>query len=306
MTTEQPENRRVAVIGLESITATEIYSLFVSGRIRDVVLIGAGAERLITEFRELNAMVPLSSAVKLSQARIDEAASAGIAVIGGSADAGCGTLVDLRKAVAEVRRAVESLYRAGFPGIILVTGTPIELLVRAAAECSPIPSEKIFGIGNRTDLSAVVSRLSSGRASERMRPPVFSGAELPKGWCNAASADVRYIDHCTADCPFFESLLGKPSVAAPFEMDAHDHSPQKLAACVTQVCESVIDDLHTAAPVFVYKDGIVEPSVRVISRNGLENGLPDPAASGTRRDEVAADAIWSMVNADNTANANCA
>lgn len=306
MATEQPENRKVAVIGLESITATEIYSLFVSGRIRDVVLVGAGAGRLMKEFRELHAMVPLYSAVKLSQGNIDDGASAGISVIGGSADAGCGTLVDLRKAVAEVRQAVTSLYLTGFSGIILVTGSPIELLVRAAAECSAFPNQKIFGIGNRTDLSSAVLRLSHGRAPQGMRPNVPSGTELPQGWCTAASSDVRHIDQCTPDCPFFESLLAKPSVAADFAAETQDRSPQRLAACVTQVCESVIDDLHTAAPVFVYKDGIVEPSVRVISRNGLEDGIPDPTGSIAGRDRMAADTIWSMVNADNIANARTA
>ena len=303
MATEQPENRKVAVIGLESITATEIYSLFVSGRIKDVVLVGTRAKQLINEFREIHAMVPLSTSVTIHRGSIDECASAGIAVIGGSADAGCGTLVDLRKAVTDVRQAVTSLYRGGFSGIILVTGSPIELLVRAAAECSAFPKQKIFGIGNRTDLSSVVSRLSHGRNPQGMRSSVSSGTELPKGWCTAAASDVRHIDQCTPDCPFFESLLAKQSVNSRFASEVQARSPQKLAACVTQVCESVIDDLHTAAPVFVYKDGIVEPSVRVISRDGLENGLPDPTESATGQDKIAADAIWSMVNADSIADA---
>ena len=305
MAAGQVENRKVAIVGLEAITATEVYSLFVSGRIREVILVGAAAKRLIREFKELNAMVPLTAPVTLIEGSINDCISAGIAVVGGSTDAGCGTLVDLRKAVDEVQLAVQSLQAAGYSGIILVTGSPIELLVRAAVENSTFSHEKIFGIGNRTDLSSVVSRMSDRRRLPQAPPSVPSGSELPRGWCTAASSEVRYVDRCTPDCPFFESLVASPGVSKPFVEEDQRRSPQKLAACVTQICESVIDDLHTAAPVFVFSDGFVSPRTCVITREGLTNGVPDPAESGGRRD-AAADAIWSMVNADTVVEARCA
>ena len=305
MATENPKNRKVAIIGLQAVNATEIYSLFVSGRIREVVLVGSEAKRLIGEFRELKAMVPLSSSAELGQGTINDCVSAGIAVVGGAADSGCGTLVDLRKAVDTIRRTVTDLHTAGFSGIILVTGSPIELFVRAAVECSSFPSHKIFGIGNRTDLSSVVSRLSQRRIAPIAGSSAHSGTELPKGWCTAASSDVRYVDRCTAECPFFESLLAKTGVSDPLSADLQDRSPQRLAACVTQVCESVIDDLHTTAPVFVYKDGNVESSVYVITRDGLENELQTATGAESPRDRIA-DEIWSMVNADPVAEARCA
>ena len=304
MATDNPKNRKVAIIGLQAVTATEVYSLFVSGRIREVVLVGSEASRLIVGFRELHAMVPLPTKIGLDPGTIDNCVSAGIAVVGGAADSGCGTLVDLRKAVAEIRRTVSDLHNAGFSGIILVTGSPIELLVRAAVESSAVPSQKIFGIGNRTDLSSVVSRLSHRRNAPMDGSSVHSGTQLPRGWCTAASSDVRYVDRCTADCPFFESLIARPDLTAPVAGDVQDRSPQRLAACVTQVCESVIDDLHTTAPVFVYKDGLVESSVCVITRDGLENELQTASATGHPRD-IFADEIWSMVNADPVAEARC-
>lgn len=298
MATREPENRRVAVVGLEGITSTEIYSLFVSGRIRDVVLAGAGAKRLIREFRELHAMVPLSTSVNITQGTIEDCARSEIAVIAGSAHAGCGTLVSLRTAVEEIRRAVVSLERSNFSGVILVIGSPIELLVRVAVEASAFPKEKVFGIGNRTDLGAVVSRISGRSNTSPAQLPINIGTELPKDWCTASSIEVRYIDSCSADCPFFESLIASPSVARAYVDDSRPRSPQKLAACVTQVCESVVDDLHTAASVFVYKDGVVAPHTCVITRDGLANGLPNEAQTNSPRERVAADAIWSMVNTD--------
>ena len=297
MATDNPENRKVAIIGLEAVTATEIYSLFVSGRIRDVVLVGSEAKRLIGEFRELQTMIPLSATIKLGAGAINDCSSAGIAVIGGSADSGCGTLVDLRKAVARIRQTVTSLRSTGFSGTVLVTGSPIELLVRAAVETKSFPYQKIFGIGNRTDLSSVVPRISDRWITPGKGSSVHRETDLPKGWCTAASSDVRYVDRCTADCPFFESLMARPGVSAPLAGEGQDRSPQKLAACVTQICESVIDDLHTATPVFVYKDGLVESRVCVITRDGLENELQTAAGPGRPQDTIA-DEIWSMVNAD--------
>lgn len=306
MATRQLENRKVAVIGLDGITATEIYSLFVSGRIRNVVLAGAGAKQLIREFRELRAMVPLSSPVTLTQGSIEDCAAAEIAVIFGSAHAGCGTLVDLRRSAESIRRAVDSLVRTKFSGIILVTGSPIELLVRVAVEASAFPIEKVFGIGNRTDLAAVVERISSRRETSPAKAPIYAGTELPKGWCTAASSEVRYVDTCSADCPFFESLMSSAGVSRPYIEESRPRSPQKLAACVTQVCESVIDDLHTATPVFVYDDGIVAPRTCVITRDGLANGLPNPAESESARERAAAETIWSMVITDRLSEARFA
>ena len=304
MATDNPKNRKVAIIGLEAVTATEIYSLFVSGRIRDVVLVGPEAKRLIGEFRELQTMIPLSAAVKLGAGTVRDCSSARVAVIGGSADRDFGTLAGLRKAVSQVRQTVTSLCSAGFAGIILVTGSPIELLVRAAVESSSFPSQKIFGIGNQTDLSSVVPRISDRWITPEEGASFCSETELPKGWCTAASSDVRYVDRCTADCPFFESLMAMPGVSAPLTGEGRDRSPQKLAACVTQICESVIDDLHTATPVCVSKDGLVESSVRGITRDGLENELPAAARPVRPRDTVA-DEIWSMVNAEPISEARC-
>ena len=300
MATRQRKNRKVAILGLEKITATEIYSLFVSGRISEVVLVGTGGRQLIREFRELNSMVPLSTTVTLDRGDIADCLDAEIAVIGGSADAGGGTLVDLRKGIEGVRQTVASLFAAGFPGIILVTGSPIEVLVRAAAEAAGIPSEKVVGIGNRTDLGAVVSRTASCRtlpAAERPAP-----TELPKGWCTAASSEVRYVDSCTPNCPYFESLAARPGVSSPFAEEGRRRTPQNLAACVTQVCESVIDDMHTAVPVFVYDDGRVMLQMRMITRDGLANRSNDPEEILPPQDE-AANTIWSMVNADRSVQA---
>ena len=297
MATRQPQHRKVAIIGLEGITATEIYSLFVSGRIKNVVLAGAGAKRLIREFRELHAMVPLSTAVSLTQGTIEDCSAAEIVVISGSAHASCGNLVDLRKTAEGVRDAVNGLKRTNFTGIVLVTGSPIELLVRVAVEASGYPSEKVFGIGNRTDLAACVSRLS-GRRTPRPTPPQTTGTDLPKGWCTAVSSEVRYVDSCSTDCPFFETLIANANVSRPYVEEARPRSPQNLAACVTQVCESVIDDLHTAVPVFVYRDGLVAPRTCVITRDGLANGLPNDAETGSPRERASAEAIWSMVNTD--------
>ena len=67
MATGNPKNRKVAIIGLEAVSATEIYSLFVSGRISRVVLVGSEARRLISEFRELQAMVPLSTTTRAGE-----------------------------------------------------------------------------------------------------------------------------------------------------------------------------------------------------------------------------------------------
>lgn len=298
MATGNGKNRKVAVIGLDSVTATEIYSLLVSGRIRDVVLVGAGGGRLIREFSDLRSMVPLSTPANVAKGTIQDAAGAEIAVISQRRADATDSLPRLQRSVAMVRTAVDDLVKAGFSGVILVTGSPIEILVRAAVEASKLPAERVFGIGNRTELCSIVSRLSEKGSLPLRRHETLPGTELPKGWCTAAGTEVTFIDTCRADCPFFESLIAEPSVAERYREGRKNHSPQRLAACVTQVCESVIDDLLTVTPVFVFRDGAVVRCTCTIDHSGAGKNAPleeEPIAPG---ELAAAEKIWTMVNAD--------
>lgn len=298
MATASGKNRKVAIIGLEAVTATEIYSLLVSGRIQNVVLVGTGARKLLQELNGLRAMVPLSTPAVVEKGSIRECLTAEIAVVSSPANIADATIAEIRRAVAQLRTSIDELREIGFSGVILVTGSPIEILVRAAVEGSGFPAERVFGIGNRSDFSAVISGLSD-TGSLPLTPVIdHTSTAIPKGWCTAAGANVSYIDSCRSDCPFFETVAAAPKVAAPYHDCGQFNSPQRLAACVTQVCESVIDDLFTIAPVFVFRSGAVIRCACTIDHSGIGKGPASGEETIAPNDRAAAEKIWSMVNAD--------
>lgn len=295
MAVDHVTNRKVAILGLEAITATEIYSLLVSGRIRTVVLVGDRSAQLIKETREIRSFLPISIDAELVDGRIADCEDADIAVIGGPAGTNINSLDELRNRALAVRRAARGLKVSGFFGVIVITGSPIEILVRAAVEGSAFPKEKVFGIGNSSDIASLIGRFSACENVTTEPAQERCNSELPLGWCTAAGAEVSYIDSCSTDCPFFETLMASPAVAKPYFEGERPRSPQRLAACVTQVCEAVVDDLHTVMPVFVSKDGPVESSTCVITRDGVKEKLPDSGSANPLADGANLERLWSMV-----------
>jgi hypothetical protein len=298
MAIEQGKNRKVAVVGLDAVTGTEIYSLLVSGRIEQIVLVGQRAGKLLADFNGLRSMVPLSTNAKVLIGSIEDCADAAIAVVGGAKNPNVLSLKGLQMAVKKVSEHVAALREHGFCGVILVAGSPIEVLVRAAIEASGLPDQKVLGIGNGSDLGALISEFDNECKSPSSVSLRHESSGLPDGWCTAACTNVSYVDSCNADCPFFEALTSQPGVARHYQEDALYRSPQKLAACVTQVCESVVDDLQTIAPVFVFRDGWVSRSMCVLRSGGADKRIASEKDEPSKGDQASAERLWSMLNLD--------
>lgn len=248
---------RVAIVGPDQISATDLYSLVVGGFIEEVVLIGKGSRRLIKDLDELKNVVAFPHNVRAWAGHYQDAASAEVAIM----TFGAHGAKSHQANKAFVRGSAMRLKDAGFGGVILVARDPVNMMAKAALEGSGFPGKRIIGIG-------------TGHIWDK------SGRVI---WCTALNSDVTFMDNCNADCPYFEQVLGSPGVVHPSNRKLRSYLPQNVAACVTQVCEAVIKDTHNIIPVFAEgADGQFLDMPCAIGRNGIEQIVKVPNGRSSR------------------------
>lgn len=256
---ESNENKpaRVAIVGPEQISATDLYSLVVGGFVEELVLIGKGSRRLIKELDELKNVVAFPHSVRTWAGHYHDAAPAEVAIVTFGA-LGSKTHQSNK---AFVRGSAMRLKDAGFRGVILVARDPVNMMAKAALEGSGFQSNRIIGLG-------------TGHIWDK------EGRVI---WCTALNSDVTFMDNCNADCPYFEQVLGSPGVIHPSNRQLRSYMPQHVAACVTQVCEAVIKDTHSIIPIFAESaDGEFRDMPCVIGKNGIERIVKIPNGRSSR------------------------
>ena len=223
MTKVLKNSSRVAIIGPDNVSASDVYSLLVGGSVTELVLLGKGAKHLMHEIEKLQRFVAFPHPARIWAGNYDDTAAAAIVIIAfGSPAAG-----SKRADRSLVRGASMRLKDAGFKGVLLIARDPADLLAESAFEVAGLPPTKVIGLGHRR---------SHGKGHS--------------SWCTAIGDDITFMDNCNADCAYFEQVLRSPGVIKAKASKLRSYSPENVAACVTQVCEAVITDSHTVIPVF--------------------------------------------------------
>lgn len=248
MTNRANKPTRVAIIGPDHVSATDIYSLLVGGFVNELVLIGKGSRRLISEVESLQRFVAFPHPSRIWAGKYEDAADAEIAIIAFGDPAERSHKTD----ISIVRGAAMRLKDANFGGMLMVTRDPANILAAAALECSGLPVNKVIGLG--------AGRLRS--AGDRST------------WCTALGSDVTFMDNCNADCAYFEQVLRSPGVLNANKNKLRSYAPENIAACVTQVCDAVINDKHSVIPVYCQaEDGLFHLEPCSIGRIGIEQHI---------------------------------
>lgn len=256
MSSNNRKPARVAIIGPEQVSATDAYSLLVSGLIKELVLIGTRSRRLIAELEELRTVVEFPHETKIWKGTYADAAEASVAII---------TFGDAKPHTVNVNRsyvrgAAMRLNSAGFKGVLIVAREPVHKMALAALEGSGLPENKVIGLGtghNHHNIGHVT-------------------------WCTALHSDAAFMDNCNADCPYFERVLVTPEMQKTSRRTLRSFAPEKVAACVTQVCDAVISDSRMIIPVFaIAEDGEFHDVPCVIGRTGIRQVVTVPEKART-------------------------
>lgn len=282
METESQKSRKVALIGLAQISAIDVYSLLVAGRIGEVVLVGKEARKLISDLNGLRSTVPLASPARVWKGEIPDCADAAVAVLSLTDESEVSSSVSHRTmdAASRMRSLVGRLRDAGFKGVLLVTRKPVELLTAVALEESGFSRGRVFGLGWMPEAS--VGNVEGIRSTDS-EPFHSDNGKASSAWCTAVGSEVSNADICTADCPYFDTLLSNPGLRHGGNCSNHKDSPEKLAACVTQICEAVIDDLNFVMPIITVDTGTASLKPCVVGKDGIKQELKIQNSNGLQR-----------------------
>jgi hypothetical protein len=239
---------RVVIIGPDHVVATDIYSLLVGGFVNELALIGKGSRRLISELENLQRFVAFPHPARIWAGNYEDAADAEIAIIAFGDPEERSHKTD----ISIVRGAAMRLKDAMFNGLLMVTRDPANIQAAAALEFSGLPEQKVIGLG------------TGGHRRQGDRST----------WCTALGSDVTFMDNCNADCAYFEQVLRSPGVLKANNAKLRSYDPENIAACVTQVCDAVINDKHSVIPVYcLSEDGNFHLEPCTIGRCGVEQHL---------------------------------
>lgn len=252
-----PKRGKVAIIGTDTISAADIYSLLVRGFVSELVLVGERSGELIVELGSLQRFVAFPKPVSIRSASYEDAARADIVVLQPSSDRGSETtlLAFVKASGIRVRETAAKLRENDFHGIALVTVGLVDVNAHAALNELGCEPGCVIGLG---------AGLRDVAPDHGLQEPVLPAHDtncLTPGslvgtaaWCTAQVAQATFMDSCTPDCPHFDRVLSRGGAGCdPGAGSAAAHGAM-LAACVTQVCEAVILDTKQVIPVFTSFD----------------------------------------------------
>ena len=282
----KPKINRVAIIGPDAVAALDAYSLLSGGFVDELILIGEQALSLSNAIDDLCRFVPLPHRSRVRLGGFEDAILAPIAIV--ASGRGCrnelGDGAALESLASEFACVGERLRENSFDGVAVIVTEPVDVLSEVFLKAWRGPANRVIGLGPG---SAVIDKDDGS----------FGPLKGETHWCTGGFAHVRSMDACSPNCPYFGAMVEEVAISRKAGSDVEFHSPIEFAACVTQICNAVINDTRTVIPVFTktaIEMGFDEAFLNlpaVIGRTGVEAVLtlePQPNRNTRLAAEAAA------------------
>ena len=138
---------RVAIVGCESVDASDVCMLAKRSGADEILLTGPGNRMLAEVVNRLR--LEGNKFAKVIAAPIGESARADIVVIAGGPGSkhADGWSIGMREVAENVRKDIRDLVSFGFDGILLITVYPTDIMTQVAQSESGLPAGRVIGIG---------------------------------------------------------------------------------------------------------------------------------------------------------------
>ena len=268
---------KIAIIGAGRVGSTVAYSLLMKNLASDIIMVDVQQERCEGEVRDLADTLTFCQTSHITQGSFEDARTAQIIIIcAGHAQQPGQTRLELftknKDIIASIMHNLEPLNTNAL--VIMVTN-PLDIMTQIAQDTSSLPREQIFGTGTWLD-------------TQRLRR--YLGAALN---VNPTSIDTLIIgEHGDAQCVVWSHTLcgGVPitemgltqaqldEIATNARNEAYVIIEKKcgtyygIAACVADICQTIIFDRKTVMPlsVFVPELGVCISVPVVLGAHGIE------------------------------------
>ncbi len=144
---------RVVVIGVGAVGSTTAYTLLLRGRMDELVLIDANANKAVGDALDMNHGMPFIGGTKVWAGTYEDCADADIVVItAGAAQKPGETRVDLLKRnVGIYESIIDEVLKYNKDGILLIATNPVDIMAYFSLKKSKWPVHRVIGSGTLLD-----------------------------------------------------------------------------------------------------------------------------------------------------------
>jgi len=144
---------RVVVIGVGAVGSTTAYTLLLRGRMDELVLIDANADKAVGDALDMNHGMPFIGGTKVWAGSYEDCADADIVIItAGAAQKPGETRVDLLKRnVGIYESIIDSVLKYNQDGILLIATNPVDIMAYFSLKKSQWPVHRVIGSGTLLD-----------------------------------------------------------------------------------------------------------------------------------------------------------
>lgn len=248
---------KIAIIGAGRVGSTVAYSLLMKSLASEIIMVDAQQERCEGEVRDLADTLTFCQTARIIQGSYEHARTADIIIIcaGHAQQPGQTRLELLNKNETIIASIMRNLEPINPQALVIMVTNPLDVMTYVAQKNSSLPHTQIFGTGTWLD-------------TQRLRR--YLGAALK---VNPTSIDTLIVgEHGDAQCVVWSHTLcgGVPitemglsdqqlnEIANNARNEAYIIIEKKcgtyygIAACVADICQTIIFDRKTVLPLSVF------------------------------------------------------
>jgi L-lactate dehydrogenase len=274
----------IAVIGVGAVGATTAYSILMRDIASEIILVDVCPEKCMGEVFDMSDAIPASSTARITLGSIQEAGHADIIIItaGVRRKPGQSRLELIRINQKIVASIVENLMPINPRAVVIVVSNPVDIMTLYVQRLACLPLNQIFGSGTYLDTMRLRCFIADkfGISPQSIDAYILGehGDSQFVVWSSAQIAGVPLKNFAGMTIEELDRLAQLAKQKGQDIITLKDATFYGIAACVADMCESIIFNQKRVFPVSAYheKFGVCFSLPSVIGENGIEQILSVP------------------------------
>ncbi|MCK5632684.1 L-lactate dehydrogenase [bacterium] len=278
------KHTKITIIGTGKVGATIAYTLMLRNIAGEIILIDKNIERCKGEELDLSDVISFSKTSKIKIGTIEDARDSDIVVIcaGAKQKPGekRGKFVAINKKIMST--IIEDLKPINQNVKIIVVTNPVDIMTYFVQQYSGLPKKQVFGTGTFLDTQRTRGFLAKTLGIAEKSVQVYTLGEHGDSqfivWSSASVAGKPITEFYEIDNNSLDQFLQLSKNKAYEIIKYKGATFFGIAACVSEICESILFDKKYVVPLSTYiKEFNVCMSMPVvIGENGIENIIHIP------------------------------
>jgi L-lactate dehydrogenase len=263
-------NNKVTIIGAGSVGATVAYTLVATGSVAEIVLIDVAADKAKGEAMDISQATPYLSPAKIYYGTYEDAAGSDVVVITSGVGRKPGqSRIDLTQINVNILKSIApQIVKAAPDALYLFVANPVDVLTYVFCKITGVPKSRVFGTGTTLDSIRLRTRLSELYSVNQKQVHAYVLGE---------HGDSSFVAWSTADISgvpleqYESTLTNKDTLkVTSYSKDEVEEYVKKsggqiiagkgatfygIAACVTQIINSIYSSAYTILPLSTVLDG---------------------------------------------------